>query len=173
MRLPGYYTTRGDWFMAVAKGSQSLRVAYDALDILCSSRGSFDRLQRGIGLPVRQMPEQDHIRTALATIHGPSGFPTMTYKNLRLLGADGEDLKWLFRSRFANYHCYATVFRKWVYRVLLEYVSKRASRAGTWVNSFEAYDGGLDVREEFKDFQLNHRYRLIGLLRDAEPAPPG
>jgi hypothetical protein len=175
IRLPGRYTTRGDWFMAVARGSQSLRVAYDALDVLCSSRGNFDRLQRGIGLPVRKMPQESHIRTALATISGSSGFPSMTYANLRSLGEDDYDFKWLFRSRIKNYHFHSAVFRKWCFRVLTKLVVRRSAWSSGWINTFEAYDGVVGhstqqrLWDEFKEFHESDVESLVALLIDAEP----
>jgi hypothetical protein len=55
MRLPGNYSSRGDWFLSVAKGSRSPRLAEHAIDLLCSRRSNLARLLEGIGLPTREL----------------------------------------------------------------------------------------------------------------------
>lgn len=52
-RLPGNFTTRGDWFLVVGKESRSLRLGERAIDLLCRRRANAERLEAGIGLPVR------------------------------------------------------------------------------------------------------------------------
>jgi len=51
--LPGSYSVRGDWFLAVAKGSRSPLLADRAMDLLSSRLSNMTRLQYGLGLPTR------------------------------------------------------------------------------------------------------------------------
>ena len=53
LRLPGHFSVRGDWFLAVQEGSRSDRLADQALDLLSSRRANIARLQHGLGLPTR------------------------------------------------------------------------------------------------------------------------
>src|SRR5262249_9623181 len=53
VRLPGRFSVRGDWFLAVSGGSRSIRQAERALDLLNSRRANVIRLQLGVGLPTR------------------------------------------------------------------------------------------------------------------------
>ncbi|MFO1065214.1 MAG: ATPase domain-containing protein [Pirellulales bacterium] len=65
--LPGAFSTRGDWHMAVAKGSRSLGLAHQAFDKLCSREMNIRRMQEGVGLPVRSIDGISHLATALHT----------------------------------------------------------------------------------------------------------
>ena len=62
VRLPGHFSIRGDWFLAVAAGSRSERLGRRALDLLSSRRANFRRMELGIGLPTRDIssPDQFH-----------------------------------------------------------------------------------------------------------------
>ncbi len=53
LRLPGHFTTRGDWFLGVASGSRSRRLGERAIDLLTSRRANITRMLLGLGLPVR------------------------------------------------------------------------------------------------------------------------
>ncbi len=55
LRLPGHFSVRGDWFLAVARNSRSMRLADRALDLLSTRRANVDRLQLGLGLPTRKI----------------------------------------------------------------------------------------------------------------------
>ena len=57
--LPGYFSVRGDWFLTVAGGSRSERLANLALDMLNSRRANYTRLERGLGLPTRMILEEE------------------------------------------------------------------------------------------------------------------
>jgi hypothetical protein len=57
--LPGYFSMRGDWFLTVAGGSRSERLASLALDMLNSRRANYERLQSGLGLPTRRIVEEE------------------------------------------------------------------------------------------------------------------
>ncbi len=57
LRLPGHFTTRGDWFLGIAAGSRSRRLGERAIDLLTSRRANITRMQRGLGMPVRGFSE--------------------------------------------------------------------------------------------------------------------
>ena len=67
VRLPGHFTARGDWFLAVAGGSRSGRLADRALDLLSSRRANHARLEQGLGLPTRNI-EETGAHTGLYTL---------------------------------------------------------------------------------------------------------
>src|SRR5207253_6051294 len=54
-RLPGRFSVRGDWDLAIAKGSLSTRLGERALDLLSSRRAQIERLRNGLGLPTRDV----------------------------------------------------------------------------------------------------------------------
>lgn len=140
-RLPGSYSVRGDWFLAVARGSRSYKMGERAIDLLCSRRANIIRLQAGIGLPVR---DNDEKRTGLWTSlwagnRRTSAKDRVTYDQFVKLGGpatttdrDGKTkhqskirdalgdgtLKWLWRSRINHYDRHARVFRRWVCWIL-------------------------------------------------------
>lgn len=62
VRLPGYYAMRGDWHLAVARGSRSDKLADRALDILSSRRANRARLHMGVGLPTRDISSGASLR---------------------------------------------------------------------------------------------------------------
>jgi KaiC/GvpD/RAD55 family RecA-like ATPase len=65
--LPGNFSIRGDWFLAVAGGGRSERLADQALDFLNTQSANYERLHRGLGLPVRRIVT-DHLRTGILTL---------------------------------------------------------------------------------------------------------
>ncbi|MBR9800408.1 hypothetical protein GYB59_01320 [bacterium] len=69
MRLPGRYSTRGDWFLGGAAGSQSELAAHRAMDILTSRRMNLLRLQDGLGLPGRRISEGDDQGNRVTAMH--------------------------------------------------------------------------------------------------------
>lgn len=54
-RLPGEFSVRGDWFLGIAKGSRSSRLAMQAIDLLTSVPANSARLRWGFGLPCRPL----------------------------------------------------------------------------------------------------------------------
>ena len=56
VRLPGHFSVRGDWFLAVAGGSRSIRQAERALDLLNSRLGKRNSLADGSGLNLPACP---------------------------------------------------------------------------------------------------------------------
>jgi KaiC/GvpD/RAD55 family RecA-like ATPase len=173
IRLPGHFSTRGDWSLGIARGSKSTRLGYDALDLFSSVRANFERMQFGVGLPTRDLFAPDYIRTALA-IPRPGAILNATYSNFITIGATNlESFKWLYRSNIAGYRSHSTPLRKWIFRVLQEWVRLRTEWLSEWQDTFQLYDrviisadGAVDLNEipGFVDFQIKVD-SLITLLR--------
>lgn len=161
-RLPGHFSVRGDWFLAVAGGSRSVRQAERALDLLNSRRSNIARLEMGVGLPTRVPSEKQEsnsqqqksgigmLRTKLKSYRG--GHDSVAYDSLLTIGARGDpayqrkvgspddDFFWLWRSSLSDYaHC-SRIWHKWLNRTLLWWNSKLLRYKSVWRNSFEVYD---------------------------------
>jgi len=158
MRLPGNSSTRGDWFLAMAKGSRSSRLGYRAIDLLSSRRAALGRLRDGIGLPVRDMIKIDEgdtigddgrVSTALRRSIGVKDWndgytsPYIPYSELLTLGsvASHEDhLKWIWRSTIRNYDVHSRAWTRWLSRTwnhrseMLWIDVERSSQSIGWVN---------------------------------------
>ncbi len=129
--LPGHFSARGDWFLAVAQGSRSARLGERAIDILSSRCGNISRLQAGIGLPVRTTigpkstptHEQQRLeyRTNLPYAGDDRQEQPIPYYELRKLGAcDTSDrygrvgnFFWFWRSTIQSYDLHARIWQKW------------------------------------------------------------
>lgn len=150
--LPGYYTTRGDWFLGTAKSSRSKLLAQNAIDLLSSRRANITRLQHGLGLPVRDIvPEKtcSSFRTALRcklTRHDAAGQPQtllteMQYGELCDLGVkDRIDFHWQFRSEIEDYDRLSRPLQKWLGRLFRWTGDYKKSRTRGWIGGFGAYD---------------------------------
>jgi KaiC/GvpD/RAD55 family RecA-like ATPase len=91
VRLPGYFSTRGDWHLAMAAGSRSYRLGTRALDLLNSRRANITRLQDGLGLPVRDIVDPkafNRFRTRLSYVNHRGRRSTVDYAALIGLGAE-------------------------------------------------------------------------------------
>jgi|GEM_PF-1688613 len=163
-RLPGHFTTRGDWFLAVAKGSRSVRLADRAMDILSSKRANRTRLMMGLGLPTRPLLAEgasySGVRTALRTIQAGET-KTLYYEELVKMGADfmlkadlahggqaatvsgagSSSYYWFFRSGFSSYDSLEPLLRNWILRLATwsDQLAQRPSADGPLLG-FELYD---------------------------------
>jgi KaiC/GvpD/RAD55 family RecA-like ATPase len=157
--LPGHFATRGDWFLGVAGGSRSSRLADRALDLLNSRRANYTRLNLGLGLPVRRI-ENDvlkHLDTGLWTMDQgrqlaalPLGsnyrLRKVRYENLLKLGQpqdkpDAADFHWLWRSSLKRYYRHARIWQDWLCRQIQRWERLRYLESNdTWVNGFKRYD---------------------------------
>lgn len=167
MGLPGGASVRGDWFLAIATGSRSLRLGERAIDLLSSRRSNLLRLRTGVGLPTRSdiVPPHalDGLDTALFTLDEvewklDSGAPatedgeanetdhyraarrrTVSYGRLRGMG-EAEGRRWLWRSNFSHYDRQARVFESWISRLFRYWQQVRQERGDNWKDSFSVYD---------------------------------
>jgi KaiC/GvpD/RAD55 family RecA-like ATPase len=168
VRLPGHFTTRGDWFLGVAKGSRSYRLADQALDMLTSRRANRTRLHRGMGLPTRDLLEGsliEQIRTALA-IWTPDGQHHVRYGQLLALGGqfyveplaetskppetskpdakppNEDSFFWFYRSGFRDYDRQAIAVQRWMHRMLSWTLRYRDQHRASWRDhtGFLTYD---------------------------------
>jgi KaiC/GvpD/RAD55 family RecA-like ATPase len=146
VRLPGHFSVRGDWFLAVTGGSRSSRLADHALDLLSSQRANVTRLQEGIGLPTRRLfseaGEGSGLRTRLISAEKGRALKNIEYDTLRKIGAqkDDQEFFWLWRSGIGAYNRHSRIWHKWLNRALLWWHSKRQRHGSNWTNGFEAYD---------------------------------
>jgi len=135
--LPGRYITRGDWFLACAKGSRSPRLGAWAQDLLSSRRANFTRMQAGLGLPTRDILQREQkadYRTPLSvyTDTGERQEPVY-YEQLRALGAGGlgteidpypegrQEMRWLWRSAMPDYDRHSRIWHKWLCRMIFNW----------------------------------------------------
>lgn len=145
VRLPGHFSVRGDWFLAVSGSSRSIRQAERALDLLNSRRAHVTRLQAGIGLPTRSLINQSigRLRTRLVSHEwGQDNVEYDTFLKIKAqnVGDDKDDFYWLWRSSLDDYaHC-NRIWHKWLNRTLLWWYRKLLRYKSVWVNSFEVYD---------------------------------
>jgi len=167
VRLPGHFSVRAGWFLAVAKGSRSRRLAERALDLLSSRRANRTRLHMGLGLPTRDIlegPTAGHIRTALK-VRGPDGDFPVVYGDLLEIGATREvspiqntSFHWLFRSAFRDYDRQTPVIGKWIHRLFEWSVQYRHAHRDTWRGGFQSYDeldrGNLETVGAYPSFRM-------------------
>lgn len=179
VRLPGHFSVRADWFLAVASGSRSNRLADHALDLLSSQRSNVTRLQEGIGLPTRRLAngEPSHLRTRLISAEKGQPLKNIEYDDLRRIGAQEgeEDFFWLWRSRIWAYNRHSRIWHKWLNRALLWWHSWHQRHDSNWKNGFAVYDLLSDIEfnpdeaekrfAEFQELKLDS-WRDFGELRD-------
>ena len=152
VRLPGHFSVRGDWFLAISGGSRSIRQAERALDLLNSRRANVTRLQMGMGLPTRGWNSSltpgalsgDNslcgLRTKLVSHEqGQDGIPYGTLLKLKAQGESNEFF-WLWRSSLNDYAHWNRIWHKWLYRAILWWHRKLLRYKSVWISSFEVYD---------------------------------
>lgn len=169
VRLPGHFSVRGDWFLAVAGGSRSTRLGERALDILCSRRANIVRLQQGLGLPTRRLDNNEKLRTRLV-LNGEHGEPqNVEYENLKSIGEnENENFFWLWRSNLNEYHRHSRTWHKWLNRVLHWWFEKKLRYESSWDPGFRTYDlisNGLTTRRGESELQKEF-FELCEILKD-------
>ncbi len=161
VRLPGHFSVRGDWFLAVSGGSRSIRQAERAMDLLNSRRANITRLQLGVGLPTREpaRASKGPLRTKLIS-HQP-GQDTVSYKALLKIGAVSQDTMdpffWLWRSSIRDYSQFNRIWNQWLSRVLLWWHRKLLRYKSVWVNSFDVYDNLTKLQSKNNHILLPER----------------
>lgn len=137
-RLPGTRSVRGDWFLAIARGSRSYQMGERAIDLLCTRRANIVRLQKGVGLPVRdthdtsaselwtnlQKDTDSDITSASTSATRSDNTKRLMYHELLQIGRDESQtgnpprFDWLWRSRIRYYDRHARLLRRWLCSVL-------------------------------------------------------
>lgn len=157
-RLPGRFTTRGDWFLAIAPESRSYPLASRALDLLCSIRGNMRRLEEGVGLPTRRLIDPDGpqgvqdaastFRTRLRLEGGKRAGKYLSYADILQMGPRGADaigvpddsrLGWLWRSGLRNYHRHALTWQSWLVRMGSDWAALKQAHSTHWQSGFDVY----------------------------------
>ena len=148
VRLPGHFSVRGDWFLAVSGSSRSVRQAERALDLFSSRRANVTRLQLGVGLPTRfpRIESVKQLRTKL--ISHERGQDNVEYETFLKIAettpkvsvGKKEDFHWLWRSSLADYVHSNRIWHKWLNRMLLSWHRNLLRYKSVWRNSFEVYD---------------------------------
>lgn len=156
-RLPGNFSTRGDWFLGITAGSRSKLLGQRAIDIMSSRRANILRLHAGIGLPVRDIFEtskDDILRTALykTNEHGiRTNIPYEELVNYGVPASNGSATKpaffWLWRSQIRDYDRHMRVWQKWLCRMVELFhefgqaeAASQDSKSLFHPGQFEAYD---------------------------------
>ena len=148
--LPGNFSVRGDWFLAVSSASRSYRLADRCLDVLTSGRGNFARMQMGLGLPTRDIMAgcEGELRTGLvAPLKSAMGatdrsrIGNVAFGDLCRLGEQTDkDFHWLWRSSIRHYDLRATIWQKWLVRVALAWLETKGEFDRNWVGGLALYD---------------------------------
>jgi hypothetical protein len=150
-RLPGRFSVRGDWFLAVANGSRSGVLADRALDLLSSRRANFARLQMGVGLPTRRLVRDTNhfrqLRTGLWRFTADGQRNTVKYREVLDVGANNANFFWLWRSSLKDYHYQARVWEKSIVRTLRMWNSVRNTKSAEWMDCFDLYDKLAQCRQ--------------------------
>jgi hypothetical protein len=83
LKLPGRFSTRGDWHVGVAKGSRSMLLAHSAIDKLTSESMNRRRLRDGVGLPTRKSDSFDTVESALTVPTQGNSRRRLRYREIR------------------------------------------------------------------------------------------
>jgi KaiC/GvpD/RAD55 family RecA-like ATPase len=162
LAMPGWFSVRGDCFLASPRASRSRLLASHAMDLLTSRRANLSRMQMGMGLPVRDLIGKEaceKLRTALRVKTIDADLPSaeealteITYGQLCQLGGyHSEELpsltvdpkwgpRWLFRNAISDYDRVSRPIQKWLTRLFRWTVSYRAGHALGWDGGLKAYD---------------------------------
>lgn len=162
-RLPGTASTRGDWFLMVGRESRSRRLGERAIDLLSRRRTNLDRLELGMGLPVRKLlksswnatertNDYSEVITAMAMFEDDGRRRMMRYADLLKLGStnDEDRFRWLWRSRLRDYHRHDRVWEHWLGRLVTETVkTMHFVRESHHIGPFDLYAmlNPNDIRE--------------------------
>jgi len=162
-RLPGHFSVRGDWYLAVSEGSRSKRLANLGLDFLNSRRANITRLQQGLGLPVRDIcPIEAYaaLRTALTYFSQHKKDQKDGQRNRRItlpywdifaelgacsgwlrgpLGREKDEFNWLWRHRILEYGHQSRIWLSFILS-MVRFWQRVRNEGGFWQNGFKLYD---------------------------------
>ncbi len=173
VRLPGHFSVRGDWFLAVSGGSRSIRQAERAMDLLNSRRANVTRLQMGVGLPTRlprlTRSNQEIGQRSLYTklISHERGQHNLEYDTLLKIAADPrQKFYWIFRSSLEDYAETNRIWHRWLNYTLLWWHRKLLRYRSAWRDTFEVYD-----KLQAKSFaQVSELQTIEETLESVEPS---
>jgi hypothetical protein len=151
VRLPGHFSVRGDWYLAVAGGNRSLRLGMRALDLMSTRRANFRRMELGIGLPTRDLSADDSsslVPIALGIRNAGGQVTAVPYSALTRLGsnrlAQGEtktyEFHWMWRSQLAGYHRQSRLIHSWLGQLVKEWNLPEHNPNRNWMDGFVGYD---------------------------------
>jgi len=173
LRLPGRLSTRGDWSLAMAKGSRSELLGYRAMDMLSSRRMALLRLHDGFGLPPRDIlpdGEIDNLQTAITRVE-PTTLRTsiVTYGEICQTGATDDtkgEFDWLWRSRIKHYDRDCFYWRRWVARLFAERQDWLESNNPLFGQSSAFFTFLSDPDADNQEFTRNRGYERFKKKRD-------
>jgi hypothetical protein len=151
LRVPGKFCIRGDWYLAVANGSRSMRLAESAMAKLLSESMNRKRLREGIGLPVLKSTSKDNLDNVESALkvsdpnlssHRPLKLHELKNAGAQPLPDESDSAKEvklvrLFRSEIEEYDATSEQFQLLIASLL---------RALTPVDIFELSDPDDDKR---------------------------
>lgn len=182
MRLPGQYTTRGDWYLALAKGSRSERLGWRALDFLSSLQENVARLQSGLGLPTRDyvgndgVDMSDKLQSALVEISiGGIRRPLKYGDILTRLSAEQQcNFFWLFRSTIREYGTQSRRWSKCLYRLLTHWREWRTAKTNGFIDydrlSANPSDDQFGRTKGWKEFRDELKFAIASI--ESSPSAP-
>jgi hypothetical protein len=164
MALPGSFSNRGDWQLAVLVSSRSRHLGELAIKELNRPKAAMIRLQTGVGLPMfdfkdsGENPVHSNIRTGLPSPYGGST-ACFSYDFLRAIAplrpkrdnnghissiADPfpghTDLHPIYRSEIADYLKEHALFLKAMCRLLVAFSETHTEHASRWIHYPELFE---------------------------------
>jgi len=195
-RLPGYATVRGDWFLLIGKESRSRRLGERAIDLLSRRRTHLERLEAGMGLPVRRLLKEswdqkssyagrdgfkhyDEVLTAMADFEDDGRRRMVRYSDFLQLGCTNDEhdhLQWLWRSRLRDYNRHDRVWEQWLGRLVTESVKHmRNLMESASLSPIDVYDfvsclqtANRDRLERDKQKELGY-HQMLEFRKQNEP----
>ncbi len=175
--LPGNFSTRGDYFLAIAAGSQSQRLGYRALDLMSSISSNVERTKTGVGLESRRIHKNASIETCLWTDESkPNGFTRpvprrLMSKEVVEFGRESEpDFHWLWRSCIPHYEPHQHLFQKFIYKIMVMLNGYRSRYRSEWIRGVVLVDalrgGNVSLPVPIPKFYKSIAEEFVGLVND-------
>lgn len=153
LSLPGCFSTRGDWHLAVLSSSRSRYLGELAIRELSRVKAAMVRMQTGVGLPFVKFHEPADadvlakVRTALPSPLG-GRMATFDYEYVRSIAPQVEGqasevfdphCHAIFRSMIAGYSGERAIFQKALCRMLVSFSEYKLRREATWTDTYELH----------------------------------
>jgi KaiC/GvpD/RAD55 family RecA-like ATPase len=170
VRLPGHFSIRGDWYLAIAGGSRSERLGRRALDLFSTRRANFRRMELGIGLPTRDISSIGHfdqLPTALGKQDKTGHVTAVSYGDLIGASVHKEGhFHWFWRSQLRDYHRQNHLLHSWMGQLLSLWNDLRNQIGPEWRSGFELYDELEGLTYKGARTRLD-RLQSWGMFKDA------